>query len=515
MRNVKLIFIFLFFLTSLGLAQSEASLSDSLDVYGDYMLGANEQLISMDLENADLVDVLKVLAQQTGLNFISTEIVRSRKLTLYLDQVPLKEALDTIFKANNLTYTFYPESKVFIVKEMGEPQLELKTKVYKLTNTFVKDSMIDKEVQDGLSRDTAKGDTKTAIESGSGDDSKNKDSGIIDSIKKVLSEYGTITSDTRTNSIIVTDMPSRFPLIDKIVEELDVEIPMVLIEVEMLDVEKAVVDQLGFKWGNGLNVSYSGPMKNTKWPLNTWSPPGISGLPTTPPTTGNFDMGLLSLASTNIVLQALTSYTSTKYLARPKVLTLSNHTAQIQIARDEAIGITSTSTESGSEQAQIEREMTGIILRVTPSVDMKTREITMFVEPKVVKAIETDAKIASLITGGVVKDPEQRSVASLLRMKDGQTLMIGGLIKEEETKFKSGVPILKNIPLLGALFRYKESAPKNKRELLVFITPKIVDNNNSLVSKDSMERTSREQTMSLQKQYAVETMMDSIGRYNY
>src|SRR3989338_3369318 len=91
-----------------------------------------DALISMDLKGVSLIEVLKILSLQSGLNFIASEAVAERKITLYLDNITVKDAMDEIFSANNLTYEFKPGKNIFIVKDWGSPALETDTRVYPL-----------------------------------------------------------------------------------------------------------------------------------------------------------------------------------------------------------------------------------------------------------------------------------------------------------------------------------------------------------------------------------------------
>ena len=94
--------------------------------------GDSNVAISMDFQDANLKDVVKILSIQSGLNFIASEAVQDRKITLFLDKVPIKETMDKLFKANNLTYELDKEAKIFIVKDWGKPEIETITKVFYL-----------------------------------------------------------------------------------------------------------------------------------------------------------------------------------------------------------------------------------------------------------------------------------------------------------------------------------------------------------------------------------------------
>ena len=459
----------------------ESNLFPQNNIYGEYLLSKSEKKVSLDLERASLVDVLKLLSQQTGINFISTEAIKERKLTLYLENVPLKQAMEMIFKANNLSYDYYPEANIFVIKEMGKPSIELKCKVYYLKYVQVSSSNIQTEIESNLG---GKGGSR-----------------IKSAVEKVLSPHGKVVEDPATNSLIVVDVPAQFKLIEEVIKSLDRPTSKVMIEVEMLDVAKSLVDQLGVKFDSGLSLSYTPGTKTSAFPFPSRFKP---------PQKGMITMGLLDLSSSRATLQFLMQDSSTKYLARPKILTLSGKTAEIKITTDEATGIKKTESEGGSRvEYTIERTETGVRLRVTPQVNMQTREITLFLETVVKEAKDSEfvAAEAAFVTGRI-KNPEERGTTSVLRLKDGETLLIGGLIRNDKTRSITKIPLLGDIPFLGSIFRYK-SNNREERELLIFLTPRIVEEQH-LVLKNKNERSLlREQSLPAPKK-KIAIMLDEF-----
>jgi type IV pilus assembly protein PilQ len=494
----------------LGLSQDNA-------MYGDYLIASTQKIISLDLEGAKLVDVLKMLSQQTSLNFISTEAVKERLITLYLEKVPLKEALDVVFKANNLTYDYYPEGNMFVVKEMGRPTIELKTKVYHLKYVRIRSSRMQKEIKEKmettagtLGLQTTGSDTtstSTTSTSGSSASTQEKDLGLKNAIKNVLTEFGKVNEDPITNSIIVVDVPSQFAVIDEMIANLDIPTPKVMIEVEMLDVQKTLVDKLGFKYGadssyNGdFTTTFTGPSRQTAFPLGDYRHAVSS------PT---FTYGNLAMGSLTAVMQFLAQDTTTKILARPKILTLSNETAEVNITTDEAIGVTTTLSQSGDAQTQtIERAETGTKLRVTPQINPDTKEVTLFVEVFTKEATEGSFGVSGMTGGGKVMNPEERATRTTLRLKDGETLLIGGLIKKKDTNTKQKVPFLGDLPFIGSAFRYKSDQDID-RELLVFLTPRIIEDSPALKTAEK-KLIPREQYFS--RKDSIDVALDKFSNY--
>jgi len=445
--------------------------------------GDSNATISMDFQDANLKDVLKIFSIQSGLNFIASEAVQNRTITLFLDKVPIKEAMDQLFKANNLTYELDEESKIFIVKDWGKPQIDTVTKIFYLKYATVSSSSLKSEMSNYLSgSSTTSSGSSSSGSSGSGGSGKwaaESNVGITNAVKKILSNNPTasVIEDYRTNSLIVTDVPSRMPVIERLIVSLDVPAPQVMLEVEMLDVSKNVVDQLGFDFSNA--GSFAMQVVNASNPVTF--PLGF--LAPEPSQKGAFGYGTLSFPTNlKLVFDYLRTRTDTKFLARPRLLTLNNETAEIKIATNESIGVSTTTQGTTTTQSQVERAETGVLLRITPQINAEGGEITMFIYPEVSAAGQGNTFISNG-NNFQYRDPEVRSTKSVVRIRDNETVLLGGLIRNEFNQVETKLPILGDLPIIGAFFRHKggtsSSPAENKeRELIVFITPHIVKDRN-------------------------------------
>ncbi|MDD5108855.1 MAG: secretin N-terminal domain-containing protein [Candidatus Omnitrophica bacterium] len=437
-------------------------------------ISSSEVTISMDFKDASLKDILKVFSMQSGLNFIASEAVQDRKVTLYLDKVPLSQAMDKIFSANNLSYDLDNKSSIIVVKEWGKMGTETVTKVFYLKNATVSISSLKSE----LSKDVLKPGSSETSSSQAVSNTKWKEEsegGITTAIKKLLSPNGSLIEDFRTNSLIVTDTPMKIKVINQVIASLDVSIPQVMLEVEMLDVSKNAVDKIGFEFGDTpFTAILTGATAASGFPYHSW---------------GKFTNGAYGTLSINpdantyqMQLDYIKTLTDTKYLARPKLLTLNNETAEIFITKDEIVGRTDTTVFSTggsptttseykrSTDLELTKEGTGIFLRVTPQINLDTGEITMVVNPK-----SSVSSISSLSSAtNPQSDIEIRSTKSIVKVKDGETVVLGGLIHQDKSLENKKLPILGDIPLVGALFRHRSQTKDIERELIVFITPRIV-----------------------------------------
>ena len=414
--------------------------------------------ISMDFQQAALKDVLKVFSQQAGLNFVATETIENKKITLYLDNVTVRDSLDSIMSANSLTYEQAQGSSVFIVKESGKAKINVTTKVYALNFARIAGT------KEGTTSDVT--DIKPIIENLL---SKGPD-GIT---------LGSVLVDKRTNSLIITAIPADFVIIEDTIKKLDSATPQALIEAEIVEIQTGALKTLGLEWGSsdGTFVRFTGPTKITHFPFVRHSNPfskSLLGNPTTEATTvtdtsttttstaQDPTLGVLSLEEFSLVIRALESEGMARYLAKPRIMSLSNETAEIKITADTVIGITKSSVKDTGEVIETaERIETGVILKVTPTVNKKGY-ITMTIEPEVSKAVAS-AYFANFT------DPTKRSAKTTVMVKDGQTIAIGGLLKTEEEDADRSVPGLSRVPLIGNFFRSKRKRTI-QTEIIVFIT---------------------------------------------
>ncbi len=398
-------------------------------------------------------------------------------------------------------YEMQPGSDIFVIKKINRPIREVITRVYTLKHATVSNAEMLKTLEEGGGDSSSESeDSGSAMPSSSGEEGEESASeGILSAIQSIISQFGNALEDPRTNSIIVTDVPSQFPVIDKTIAKLDVPVPQILIEVEMLDISKNTADLLGVKMGSTL-LSFSGAQRGTLYPwdqnkiLNSqkWSFPEGE----------EYTAGTIDATGLTATLQFLKTITDTKNLANPKILTLNNQTATIEISTNEAIGVvTSTGGSEGivTQNVEAERVQTGVFLRVTPQANVETGEITMAIIPKVI-----EARAGGSFGGQTFKDPEERGTKSILRVKNGETIYLGGLKKIDNQKTITKVPVLGDLPFIGGAFRHTDSS-EEERELIIFITPRIIPDQYQLSQNIiTPDQTKREQNYPVSKLKQIE-----------
>jgi len=441
------------------------------DIFDDMV--SPEQTISMDLQDANLRDILKIFSIQSGLNFIASEAVENKKITLYLDKVPIKLAMDKLFETNKLIYEFDEEAGIFVVRGKEE-DVDLITEVFKLKHRALSTSNMEKQRAGLFTASLTGGTANTQTSTAAADISD-----IRTMIQQLLSPVGKVSEDNKTNSIIVTDVPNRLPRIRSLIAALDVPQSQVMLDVEMLDVSRDLVDKLGFNFGDNpiMNIGLTMGSKGIAFPFSSKSFKG-SGT-ALERTAGSLDFSS-GFDFWTVSFDLLKKDSSTKILARPRIMTLNYETAEIGITKDEIVSRTEeldedtnqrTYTYERASSLSLTPEGIGVYLRVTPMINEETNEVTLVVNPK----SSTTTQSAGSVEYNL--DPEVRASKSIIKAKDGETVVIGGLIKLDKQLIKTKIPVLGDIPVLGMAFRGKDQQKNQERELLVFITPHIIKDN--------------------------------------
>ncbi|NTV28877.1 MAG: hypothetical protein HGA80_02230 [Candidatus Omnitrophica bacterium] len=473
-----------------------------------FILPQYSRQVSLDFKDADLKDVLKALSAQIGVNFLIADGVPKKNITVYLEKVPVEEALDMIITTQNLAYRFDDNVNTIIVTPKPKDEDMLETRIYQLQHATVNSSPLNSTLDLAAASSAIGGSSSSSSGSSSGSSSSSSSSsggsgsanttGILEALKTVLTSKGKVEQDARTNSLIVTDMPKQFAIVEKTIARLDVPVPQILIEVEMLDVSKNTLDSLGLKFtaDNVLTVDSSN-LDFSSSKLSRYA--HLEGF---------FRKGSVTSAM-QAVLSLVRSDGTTKTLARPRLLTLDNQRAQIKIATDEVIGIkhnvTGTTGENTTDEA--ERLETGVIFTVTPQANLLSGEITLAIVPKVI-----DSGLTSVL--GNYKNPEERSVNALIKVKDGQTVIIGGLLRQQKDLTISKLPILGDVPLLGLAFRHKREEVLT-RDLLIVLTPHILGVNDipqgQFHSVDGSAGFKREQSFSSAREAAISDELNRVS----
>ena len=182
--------------------------------------------------------------------------------------------------------------------------------------------------------------------------------------------------------------------------------------------------------------------------------------------------GIFSLAQLQAIFRALISRGEARYLGRPKIMAMNNTTSLITISRDAAVGqasmVASAGGVSGQSATAAERKRVGLTLRVTPQVN-KEGYITLVIQPSYSDTVPSGIAVQ----GQTILDPVTRGASTMVRVKDGQTVVIGGMLSSTENKSVKKVPLLGYIPIIGWLFT-SVSSRRTNTDMAIFVTPTIM-----------------------------------------
>ncbi len=378
--------------------------------------------VTLDVKNADLVDVLKVLAEQSGQNIVATQNVKGTT-TVDLHNVPLKQALDLIVRTNGLDY-----------RQVG--------------NVYIVGTPADLAAQFGQSGQVATQSVAFPIKYASPVDLAKQLATVIPATS--------FTVDARTDTLLVTGTPDIIQSARNFLALSDIPAPQVMFEVKVVDITRN-----NDTANNGVNFSGSSSLAFLENPLG--APPGTSFQVPATQYLGQ-PIPLQPFTRNELFIQAQLNYLLThneaQLLADPKVSALDNLPASLLIGQ--TYPIVYYDPKAGQFQAQFID--IGVKMNITPVINT---------DGYITTTLHTER---SVITGFVQQIPilNKRSADSTLRVKDGETIVLGGMIDDEMTKSISKIPLLGDIPVFGVLFK-NINTTKLHNEVVFLITPHIIN----------------------------------------
>ena len=311
---------------------------------------------------------------------------------------------------------------------------------------------------------------------------------------------GKIIVDQRSNALIVTERPSRLGRIRPIIDKLDRATDQVMIESKFIEITAGNERELGVDWsvgGGSKGGIYNSYEKGTggagAYPSSYTSDisptVGLGGHPIAFGNPSTVTTSLLTGADYSAVLRAAESSNSARVVNNPTLVTLNNVQAEINIGEEYPIPSYTYNAERGAfEVSGFEYKPIGVLLKVTPQINSQGF-IKLTLEPEISqRGLPVNFGGAS---GAEIPIINTRKTKTQVSLQDGHTLGIGGLIKDDETKGTSQLPILGSIPVIGRLFQNK-TKEKNRTNLLIFITAKVISPKNALPEEIYDPRVLRE-----------------------
>jgi len=341
-----------------------------------------------------------------------------------LKNVPWKEALDSILRSQG--YGWRDDYGIIRVAPVDQLQDE-----------EVKAVTVDRKKEEMASLQTrvVKLDYLNAKE-------------IKTAMGKMASPRGSVEADPGTNSVIIAEVPARIERLVQMIKDMDTRLRQVEIVAKMVDVDHEATRELGINW-QALNLqagSFAGDI--------------VTGQAMVDPF-GTLRVGTVqSWGDLNVIIEAMERDNKANIVSNPKISTADNKEARIMVGKEIPLIV---SDEAGNPITELKK--IGVILRVTPHVN-SDGTITMDLHPEL-----SDLATQATVQGGVIINLQEADTRVVVR--DGETAVIGGLISDVQSNVRTGVPVVEDIPLLGALFRF-DSKTTRKRELIIFVTPKLV-----------------------------------------
>jgi len=402
--------------------------------YSPHVAVREPSLYFIEFYNADVRKALQLLAKVDSINLILPEALAG-KVTVSFINTGVMEVIASILRVNELEYAV--ENGIMRVGKSEQFKDGSDLKVY-----------------------------TAALRYATAQDTQEK-------IKTFLSERGSSTFDARTNTIIVKDHANVIDNVRNFLVSIDQKDPQVSIEARIIDASRSFSRSLGIQWGmtsgpNNIILRGNQDVGSISGSPNVGT---IANFPAASPTSGvDLLIGRLpGNTSLQAQLSAAESNGSIRIISKPNVTTLNNKEANIQS------GLTLyVKTDSGTDDGpQIQSIETGVELSVTPQITIN-RMIKLSIT-----AVESEADFSRTVDG--IPAIINNTVTSTVLIPDGETAVIGGLLKVRTSKEKKGVPGISKVPVLGWLFQ-STTRTKDDNELMIFITPKIIDSPENIVS---------------------------------
>lgn len=425
-----------------AVAAAEAPNYAALEV-GEMETKYTGEPINFALRDADIREVLRTFAKLSGLNVIVQPGVTG-SVTVQFEQVPWDQALEQILKINGLWYELEGNIMRIAPRDVLNAEAAAEAERRKAVELSVPLRTIVKRVSYASANEVA-----SLLRSGG-------QGGL-------LSQRGSVTIDSRTNTLIIKELPSFMDSVLAIIEELDEPEPQVLIEARIVETTKRTSRSLGIAWGFEGNANAAlGNTTGLDFPNNIASEGSVNLL------TGGQN-GLIGITLGNVLdsfvldaqLQAAESDGLINILSTPKIATLNNERAEIQSGLQIPIQTVSNNTVT------VQFVNATLRLAVTPQV---TAEGTVLMEIDIQKR---EPQLAFAIAGAANAPIATKEAKTRVIVRDGGTTVIGGIYEVSADQGQDRVPGLANIPFLGRLFKNNRRTDENE-ELLIFITPRVI-----------------------------------------
>ncbi len=467
----------------------ESAISTALDQAQKSMT-----LDTLEIKDMDINDVLKLLAAKSGLNIIAGKSITGR-VTIFLQDVEVHDALTIILKANDLAYMeghgvvqivtgaeyeqatghkfgANMESTIVSLQSVkASGVVAVLNQIKSLTGKIIADdqsnSIIIEDVPDGKLMEIMKYIRQIDIprETRVFNISYAKADELAKTIGPMLTkDIGSIEFDARSNTLVVMDIPPKVKEISAMITALDKHNKEVLIETKIVQVTLGNNYQMGINWEKIIpNVGHTVVDLHSNFSLPSSITTGL----------GTATIGTLTRDNYNVVLQALDTFGKSRTLSNPHLAVINNQEASILIGTTIPYTTSSVTTPASGPTTSSESVnfiSTGVKLHVTPTIH-NDGYITMKIKPEISNEESTPFTAPD---GSLIPIVDTSEVQTTVSVKDGVTIIIGGLIKDQLINNKTKIPILGDLPFLGKVFN-TENRNMQKTEIVIFLTPHIIN----------------------------------------
>ena len=467
--------------------------------------------VTFDFENADVRVVIKAVADIAGANIVVGREVEGT-VTLTLNDIPWRVALDTIVKT--LGYTVVQEDRgILRIVDPANLKEQLETRIFPLR--FVRPRSPYRpsiEAQVSKSSITAPADTAAAIEA---------EFNLLKAFVQAVAPEGGVTYIKETNALIATGTTPKLENLEKLITRMDVEPAQVFVDLKFITTKNSDLLDAGFgpgEGGVGASIGFGKMTHHLPFHLGNggWedhlsafrtAAGGFGPLALTDSASA-FTFGALDFTKTQYALNLIKNDQTSRIVQAPKLIALDNQEATIfvgetiRFARSTASSNQSGGLEFSIDEAQHSPVQVGFQLLMIPHVIPDKDQIMMTIIPQQRALSGPDDGFRRFVTGTggtsgqqeILLPQEQSStVVTNMKLDNGQTAVIGGLLQDSDTLTVNKVPLLGDLPVIGYLFR-NERKDKQKANLVIFITPTIVRDSGQmrdLVVNELRERQDR------------------------
>ncbi|EMS2873070.1 type IV pilus secretin PilQ [Neisseria gonorrhoeae] len=414
--------------------------------------------ISLDFQDVEIRTILQILAKESGMNIVASDSV-SGKMTLSLKDVPWDQALDLVMQARNLDM----RQQGNIVNIAPRDELLAKDKAFLQAEKDIADlgALYSQNFQ--LKYKNVE-EFRSILRLDNADTTGNRNT--------LVSGRGSVLIDPATNTLIVTDTRSVIEKFRKLIDELDVPAQQVMIEARIVEAADGFSRDLGVKFGATGRKKLKNETSAFGWGVNSgfggghkWEAQTKINLPVAAAANSISLVRAISSGALNLELSASESLSKTKTLANPRVLTQNRKEAKIESGYEIPFTVTTASGGGNSTNTELKKAVLG--LTVTPNIT-PDGQIIMTVK------INKDSPAQCASGNNTILCISTKSLNTQAMVENGGTLIVGGIYEENNGNTLTKVPLLGDIPVIGNLFKTR-GKKTDRRELLIFITPRIID----------------------------------------